>query len=738
MAQFVDFESTGGTECVELPPARVVRRVPFTGAGAAPPELLGEREWLVTNGLGGYASGTIIGAITRRYHGLLIAALPAPLGRVVMLNQLTENLQLPDGTQIELSSGLGFHEGVETPSFAALTEFRLENGLPVWRYQIDGHVLEKSIFMAHGRNSTYLIYRLIEGDGIVRLKLSPHVQFRLHENSVNQTSTESYSWTAMRHGFEIRAAAHPPLRFSVSGREWSFCGFQPRVENIFYRAEQQRGYEAFGELCSFGVFEAEIERGAAMTLVASAEAWESIVEATPRQVCVAEYARRKALLGDVAPSVPAELVLAADAFIVAPVYRSRQPQGDRRRTIIAGYHWFTDWGRDTMISLEGLTLLTRRYDEARGILENFSEHIKDGLIPNLFPEGEERGCYNTADATLWFFHALDRYVEITGDRALLRRLLPKLRDIVEHHLHGTLFGIGVDPDDGLLRQGQEGVQLTWMDAKVGDWVVTPRRGKAVEINALWYNALRLLEGWLREAGDSGGSSELAGLAERAQKSFNNRFWDAEHGYLFDVVDCENQPGVNDSACRPNQLIAISLRHSALVPERWRAVLDVVRERLLTPYGLRSLAPDHPDYKARYFGDLRARDAAYHQGTVWAWLIGPFIDAWLKVYPEACEQCGDFLAAFNEHLGEACIGTISEVFDAEAPFTARGCAAQAWSVAEVLRVWVNTAGAEKQGALAVSKEPAAPLTEEQIDEAIAESFPASTPPRGTSAEIRTKN
>ena len=690
MAHFGGFEFGGEADCGERPKARVVRRVPFTGEGAAPPELLGEREWLVTNGLGGYASGTLIGAITRRYHGLLIAALPAPLGRVVMLNQLSENLQLPDGSQIELSSGLGFHEGGETPAFAALSEFRLENGLPVWRYQIGGHVLEKNVFMAHGQNSTYLVYRLLEGDGIVRLRLSPHVQFRLHENIVNQTSSENYSWAAMRHGFEVRAAAHPPLRLVVSGREWNFSGGQPRMENIFYRAEQQRGYEAFGELCSFGVFEAEIGRGEAMTLVASAEPWEKIAKVAPREVCAAEYARREALLGDVAPSLPAELMLAADAFVVAPVYRSRKPQGDSRRTIIAGYHWFTDWGRDTMISLEGLTLLTKRYDEARGILENFSEHISDGLIPNLFPEGEERGHYNTADATLWFFHALDRYVEITGDRALLKRLLPKLRNIIEHHLRGTHFGIGVDPDDGLLRQGQEGVQLTWMDAKVGDWVVTPRRGKAVEINALWYNALRLLEAWLSEAGDSTGASELAGLAERVQKSFNSRFWDAEHGYLFDVVDCDNQPGLNDNACRPNQLIAISLRHAVLVPERWRAVLDTASERLLTPYGLRSLAADHPDYKARYFGDLRARDAAYHQGTVWAWLIGPFIDAWLKVYPEARQQCAEFLASFNDHSGEACLGTISEVFDAEAPFTARGCVAQAWSVAEVLRVWMYTA------------------------------------------------
>jgi len=705
----------------------VVRRVPFSGEGAAPPELLGEREWLVTNGLGGYASATLIGAITRRYHGLLIAALPAPLGRVVMLSQLSETLEWADGSSMELSPGLAIHEATESPSFAALSEFRLENGLPIWRYQINSHVIEKSVFMAHGRNSTYVVYRLIEGDGVARLKLCPYVQFRRHEATVSQAAAENYTLTAMRHGFEIRAPAHPPLRLVVGGREWSFRGGQARVENIFYRAEQQRGYDAFGELCSFGVFEAEIARAEAVTLAASIEPWETIEEAGPRRLCAGEHARREALLGDLTDGMAAELTLAADAFIVAPAHRSRGSEARNRRTIIAGYHWFTDWGRDTMISLEGLTLATRRIEEARGILENFSEHIRDGLIPNLFPEGEEQGRYHTADATLWFFHALDRFRQATGERALLQRLLPTLRDVIEHHLRGTLFGIGVDAQDGLLRQGQEGVQLTWMDAKVGDWVVTPRRGKAVEINALWFNALRLLEEWLTEAGDDAGARDLAEHARRVQESFNRRFWNEQRGYLFDVVDCENRAGVNDDACRPNQVLAISLRHPVLERERWRAVVDIVRRRLLTPYGLRSLAPDHPDYKARYFGDLRARDAAYHQGTVWAWLIGPFVDAWLKVYPEERARAAEFLAAFSAHLGEGCIGTVSEVFDAEAPFTPRGCVAQAWSVAEVLRSWMNTAGAAQRIELAPAAKRAAPLSEEQIDEAIAQSFPASDPP-----------
>jgi predicted glycogen debranching enzyme len=304
----------------------------------------------------------------------------------------------------------------------------------------------------------------------------------------------------------------------------------------------------------------------------------------------------------------------------------------------------------------------------------------------MFPEGEREGLYHTADASLWFFHAVDRYVRATGDRNTLRLLLPKLHDMVAHHVEGTRFGIGVDPRDGLLRQGAEGYQLTWMDAKVGDWVVTPRRGKAVEINALWYNALRLLENWTREEEGDEAAEKLAELAERAHESFQKRFWYESGGYLYDVVDGE---GGDDPACRPNQVLAISLDHPILEQSRWPSVMNVVAERLLTPVGLRSLGPGHPDYKPRYDGDLRSRDAAYHQGTVWAWLIGPYIDAWLKLHPGDLAGARQMLSGFVDHLGEACIGSISEVFDADEPYTPRGCVAQAWSVAEVLRCWLRT-------------------------------------------------
>jgi len=419
---------------------------------------------------------------------------------------------------------------------------------------------------------------------------------------------------------------------------------------------------------------------------------------TPAEALDAERARRRRLVEQAAPAArtgfAAELVLAADQFIFTPVARSgdearARAHGDEARSVIAGYHWFTDWGRDTMISLEGLTLATGRHAEAGAILRTFARHIKDGLIPNLFPEKGSEGLYHTADATLWYFHALARYVAATGDRATLRDLLPKLRDIVDHHVRGTRFGIGVDPADGLLRQGAEGYQLTWMDAKMGDWVVTPRRGKAVEINALWYNALRLLEGWVREEAGAAAASGLTAHADQCRESFNRRFWYERGGFLYDVLD--GPDGTDDPALRPNQVLAISLDHAVLDGARWGPVLNVVRERLLTPVGLRSLGPDEPDYKPKYFGDLRARDAAYHQGTVWGWLIGPFVDAWTKAYPDDRAGGSALLDGFRRHLGEACVGTISEVFDAEPPYTPRGCAAQAWSVAEVLRCLVKTAG-----------------------------------------------
>ena len=665
------------------------------------PELAGllEREWLVTNGLGGYASGTICGAATRRYHGLLIAAHPAPLGRVMMVNHLWEYVRLPDYRTVPFGGEEKEQGELHIRGTEHLVEFHLEAGLPVWRYEVDGFELEKRIYFAYRHNTAYVQYRLVRGAGMVRLKLKPSVHFRGHDDPVNEAVGGPYTLTVVGDHFELSDGGKwPRLRMCVEGG--GKAGFTARSEqsnDLIYRVEESRGYEYAGALWSPGQFRLDLEPGQDATLILSTENWDAIRANSAAQALAGELDRRKRLVEQAAPAArtgfASELVLAADQFIFTPAARTAdkaraRAQGDEARSVIAGYHWFTDWGRDTMISLEGLTLCTGRPHDAGYILRTFAQHIKDGLIPNLFPEKGQEGLYHTADATLWYFHALKRYVDATGDRGTLRQLLPKLQEIISHHVAGTRFGIGVDPTDGLLKQGAENYQLTWMDAKVGDWVVTPRRGKAVEICALWYNALRLLEGWVREEDGDAAAKPLADHAEQARESFNRRFWYEPGGYLFDVID--GPDGTNDPALRPNQVFAISLDHPVLEPSRWKPVLTVVREKLLTPVGLRSLAPGHPDYKSQYFGNLRARDAAYHQGTVWAWLIGPFVDAWVRTYPDDHVGAARLLNGYRQHMSEACVGSISEVFDAEAPYTARGCIAQAWSVAEVLRCLVKTA------------------------------------------------
>jgi len=652
------------------------------------------KEWLVTNGLGGYATGTVSGAITRRYHSLLVAALPTPFGRTVMLNEIWEQLRFRDGRVVTLAQLIPTSGGTGLDSSSYLVAFRLEAGLPVWEYDVEGVRFEKRVVMPHLQNTTHVSYTLLSSEP-VRLELRPMIAFRLHEAPVNHPVTAPYGVHALGDQFEVLPGGDlPPLRLFLHGKEKAFTVIPEFFSSLVYELEQHRGYECCGDLWSPGYFRLMLTPDTPGTLIASTESWETIGALSPSELLHAEH-RRRARLVEAARTVPvkgmaAELVLAADQFIITPAGRVEEAararaMGDEVRTVVAGYHWFTDWGRDTMISLEGLTLCTGRQREAGYILRTFGHYVRDGLIPNMFPEGTKEGLYHTADATLWFFHAIHRYLLATGDRSTLRQLLPKLKSIIQHHVAGTHFGIGVDPADGLLRQGAGGYQLTWMDAKVDDWVVTPRRGKAVEINALWYNALRLVTEWLREEGDSM-ALETHEYAERARTSFNQRFWYQEGGYLYDVIDGESG---DDSACRPNQILAISLDHPVLNVDQWRPVFGVVRDRLLTPVGLRSLSPGHRDYKAQYYGDLRARDAAYHQGTVWGWLAGPFVDAWLKVFPDDKAGARQCLDGFEAHLNEAGIGTLSEIFDAEQPYTPRGCIAQAWTVAEVLRAWLLT-------------------------------------------------
>jgi predicted glycogen debranching enzyme len=663
-------------------------------------EVLLNREWLVTNGLGGYASGTVSGAITRKYHGLLVAALAAPLGRVVMWNHVSEFLRFERDEVVSLGAEERAGGQLDLKSAEYLREFRLEDGMPVWIYHVRDLVIEKRVSMPHLQNTVHVSYRITGAGKPPRLELRPAFHFRHHEDAVDLPLAEPYKLSATDERYEIVSARRkfPPLRMRLCGKATAFTIASAKIHQMVYRLEQARGYSYEGELWSPGFFHVDLANEGTATLIGSTEPWDIIDVLSPAEVLCSERERRARLLEDADAEaqrgVAAELVFASDQYVITPAGRAQEAArahaaGDEVRTVIAGYHWFTDWGRDTMISLEGLTLVTGRCLEAGYILRTFAHYVRDGLIPNMFPDRQKEGLYHTADATLWFFHALGRYLKKAEDAITLRLLLPILIDIAEHHLRGTKFNIHVDPRDGLLAQGAEGYQLTWMDAKISDWVVTPRRGKAVELNALWFNALKLLEGWLRESGDADAAERYEQHAERARDSFNRRFWFEEGGYLYDVVDVDGGDA-SDSSCRPNQLFAISLDHPILDKARWKSVTDVSERELLTPVGLRSLSPKHPDYKPIYGGDLRSRDGAYHQGTVWAWLIGPFIDAWLKVHPGQNADARKFLDRFPESMNENGIGTISEVFDAREPHTAGGCIAQAWSVAEVLRCWVKTA------------------------------------------------
>jgi predicted glycogen debranching enzyme len=577
------------------------------------------------------------------------------------------------------------------------TEFRLESGLPVWTYQINGTILEKRVFMPYKQNTVHVKHRVVSGDETLRWNIRLAIPFRAHSAAVGGPPKVLYDLVTSRNCYEI----HPPsplpvVRLSFYGDHQDFTDDNRLVNDIVYRIEEERGYESREDLFTPGFFQMDLNRRADVTLIASTEDWETISAFEPDAAHTAELKRRHALLSSADPHaqrdrVGQQLVFAADQFIISPPRMTGNVSAgscgpDNLRTIIAGYHWFTDWGRDTMISLEGLTLITGRQREAREILCSFSNYVRDGLIPNLFPEGQDEGRYDTADATLWFFHAIDRYLAYTQDWWILKTLLPKLVDIVEHHLRGTRYGIRVDPEDGLLSQGDRHYALTWMDAKYGQWIVTPRRGKAVEINALWYNALCLLANWVKvQWADDKQARQLELCADRARTSFNRRFWNPKQGYLYDVIDGEV---ADDTACRPNQIFAIALPHPVLNEAYWKPVFDTVRQVLLTPVGLRTLEPKHGDYKLKYHGNLMARDSSYHQGTVWPWLLGPFIDAWLKVIPgDKVEPRRLLKNLLDAHLTDACVGSIGEIFDAEEPFAPRGCVAQAWSVAEVLRSWV---------------------------------------------------
>ncbi|MDO8608376.1 MAG: amylo-alpha-1,6-glucosidase [Phaeospirillum sp.] len=633
------------------------------------------REWMIANGLAGYASGTLAGGVSRRHDGLLVAALPR-FGRTILLDRIDETVRLADGSRLAL--------------FADCTvEFRLETGLPVWRFERDGLVLERRVAMPYRQNTTVIAYRQLAGDGPVSLEIRPWMHFRGNDGQADQPLHMPSVVHADGDRVEVTQGPYPPLRLAVRGASWNLSLDGGRTEEAFYPIEAERDYVPKGPVWSPGVLTVALGADGA-SLVASAEPWPTALALTADQALAAEAERRRRLIAHAHPAcrdgVAALLVAAADAFLFDPRGRHdlvarANAVGDDVRSVIAGYPWFNDWGRDTMISLEGLTLVTGRPDDAKWILRTFASYERDGLIPNNIPDGGTDGVYHAADASLWFFHALDRYVAATGDRDTLRVILPTLRRIMDKHRSGTRFGIGMDPADGLMKQGIEGYMLTWMDS------ATPRRGKAVEINALWHNALSLMARWLTEEGDAAGGAQAQADADRARASFNARFWNPAAGHLFDVVDGED--GADDPTCRCNQILAVSLPNAVLDPDRWDAVVEVVRQRLLTPHGLRSLDPAAGDYQTSYSGGLHSRDFAYHRGTVWAWLIGPFVDAWLKLHPGDRVGARAFLTGFEAHLSEFCVGTVAEVFDGAAPHLPRGCTAQAWSVAEWLRAWSRT-------------------------------------------------
>lgn len=650
-------------------------------------------EWLETNGLGGFASGTVAGMHTRRYHGLLVAATQPPVGRMVMLSKFEEALVV-NGERIEFSSN-EYPGTIHPKGTQYLCEFRLDP-YPTFIYQMAGVEIEKRVFMVHGENTTVIEYELraVDHDPLPEcyLELRPLLAYRDYHGTMHRNDSIDGGYRDEGGLLEFRPyegtpallLAHSPGAIERTG-DWYY--------NFEYSIERERGLDFREDLFNPVVMRFDLAASPTVSLIASTQARQA---GEAKALGLAE-ARRRARLMDAVPCDDAmvrRLAASADQFLV------KRGNGN---TIIAGYHWFSDWGRDTMIALPGLTLCTGRFDVARHILETFAESIDQGMLPNRFPDNGEAPEYNTVDATLWYFEAVRAYVAYTGDYAFVRdRLFARLKEILHWHLGGTRYGIAADCD-GLLRCGEPGVQLTWMDAKVGDWVVTPRTGKPVEIQALWYNALATMAELAAAFGDRDLEVLASDFAATARRSFHEKFWNDGSSCLYDVV-CKNGA---DGSIRPNQILAVSLHHALLDGERAIQVVDTVRRELLTPMGLRTLAPRDPSYRARYEGGVVERDGAYHQGTVWPWLLGPFLSAYVKVHggsDDARRQAGEWLAGIAEHMAVAGLGQIPEIADAEFPHTPRGCMAQAWSVAEILRCSLEDIfKSQKNGGITAARE-----------------------------------
>ena len=633
------------------------------------------REWLETNGIGGFASGTINGCNTRRYHGLLVAATNPPVGRLVLLSKFEETL-IVNGRAYEL--GTNRYPGTVHPrGFQFLKQFQLDP-FPTFRFSVDGVEIEKTLFMVQGKNTTVIEYRLksTPDAATVKLQLRPLIAFRdyhslTHENGAINPRVDQQSELISVFPYQ----GLPALYLANNAQEIESTGNWYR--NFEHDAERERGLDFLEDLFNPCVLSFDLNSTQKATFIASTEAHDvrAAEQYRAREISRREEnARRSPVNNDFINS----LTVAADQYIVS--------RGDQK-SVIAGYHWFSDWGRDTMIALPGLTLPTGRHDVARSILRTFAQNVSQGMLPNRFPDAGETPEYNTVDATLWFFEAVRAYLAYTGDLTFVQQeLYGVLTDIINWHVRGTRFGIKLD-SAGLLNSGEDGVQLTWMDAKVGDWVVTPRRSKPVEIQALWYNAVCTMDELAERIGDESAKKRYSSMAALTKWSFNRLLWNEKGGYLYDVVN----GGPPDASIRPNQIFAVSLPHSMLSPERARQVVSVVEQHLLTPYGLRSLAPSDSHYRGRYTGDGVSRDGAYHQGTVWPWLMGPFITAYIKINggsEAARRQAELWLTPLKEHLSDAGLGHISEIFEGDAPHRPVGCIAQAWSVAEILRATVE--------------------------------------------------
>lgn len=654
------------------------------------------REWLESNGIGGYACSTVIGCNTRRYHALLCAATAPPLGRMVLVNKADETLTIGD-RHVEL--GCNQFPGTIHPNGYHYLESFENLPLPRWIYRVPSFenapdvVLEKTLWMPTGENRTCLRYVLREGPDI-SLSLRPFVTARdyHHTHSFNtqfNTDIEKLRDNNSGDGTQFRMQPYqggPPILFSSDAEFFAAGAWYYAFE---YAVEMERGLDCHEDAWCPGAFVWRLKAGEAAEFSVATEPL-NIEKSSERiayfSVQKSEIARRENLLASF-PDLPeprrtaaGRLAIAADQFIVQ--------QQDKLHTVLAGYPWFSDWGRDTMIALPGLCLTTKRFEEASSILQSFAKAASEGMIPNRFPDHGEIPDYNTVDATLWYFHATAQYLERSGDWDTVReKIYPVLRECIEWHIKGTRYGIKADENDGLLSSGGGGTQLTWMDAKVGDWVVTPREGKAVEIQALWFNALRSMMDLAERADDKSMKNLCGDWSRKVKKNFAEKFWNATENCLFDYVNGQYQ----DGAIRPNQIFVVSLPHRLLTADLEKRVVACVQRELLTPHGLRSLSPRDSRYRPIYIGDQWQRDGSYHQGTVWGWLIGPFLSAYLRVNGHSAtakKQAAAWLQPLLDHLNEACIGSISEIFDADPPHTPRGCFAQAWSVSEVLRVLVE--------------------------------------------------